>query len=50
VRRWRPAITRTIVLVLPTNRPTGQHARCTVDVLASCAKRAVDTGLAQANG
>jgi DNA-binding transcriptional LysR family regulator len=39
-----PALTRTIVLALPTNRPTGQHVRCTVDVLASCAKRAVDAG------
>jgi LysR family nitrogen assimilation transcriptional regulator len=50
VRRWRPAITRTIVLVLPTNRPTGQHLRCSVDVPASRAKRAVDSGLAQAKG
>jgi DNA-binding transcriptional LysR family regulator len=39
-----PAITRTIVLALPTNRPTGQHVRCTVDVLAACVKRAVDAG------
>jgi hypothetical protein len=38
------------VLVLPTNRPTGQHLRCSVDVLASCAKCAVVSGLARAKG
>lgn len=39
-----PAITRTIVLALPTNRPTGQHVRCTIDLLVECAKQAVEAG------
>lgn len=39
-----PAITRTIVLALPTNRPTGQHVRCAVDLLVACAKEAVEAG------
>jgi LysR family transcriptional regulator, nitrogen assimilation regulatory protein len=39
-----PAITRTIVLALPTNRPTGQHVRCAVDLLVAGAKNAVDAG------
>ena len=39
-----PAITRTIVLALPTNRPTGQHVRCAVDLLVGCAKEAVGAG------
>jgi LysR family transcriptional regulator, nitrogen assimilation regulatory protein len=39
-----PPITRTIVLALPTNRPTGQHVRCTVDLLVECAKQSVESG------
>ena len=39
-----PAITRTIVLALPTNRPTGQHVRCAIDLLVECAKQAVEAG------
>lgn len=39
-----PAISRTIVLALPTGRPTGQHVRCTVDLLVACARQAVDAG------
>jgi DNA-binding transcriptional LysR family regulator len=40
-----PAITRTIVLALPTNRPTAQHVRCTVDLLTQCAQTAVESGI-----
>ena len=40
-----PAITRTIVLALPTSRPTGPHVRCAVDLLVAGAKRAVQGGL-----
>lgn len=39
-----PTITRTIVLALPTNRPTDQHVRCAVDLLVNCAHIAVDRG------
>ena len=39
-----PAISRTIVLALPTNRPIGRHVRCTVDLLVGCARRAVAAG------
>jgi DNA-binding transcriptional LysR family regulator len=39
-----PVITRTIVLALPTNRPTAQHVRCTVDTLTNCAQMAVEYG------
>jgi LysR family transcriptional regulator, nitrogen assimilation regulatory protein len=39
-----PAITRTIVLALPGNRPTSQHVRCAVDLLVECAKHAVGAG------
>jgi DNA-binding transcriptional LysR family regulator len=39
-----PAITRTIVLALPTQRPTGKHVRATVDLLVECARRAVASG------
>lgn len=39
-----PAITRTIVLALPANRPTGKHVRYAVDVLVSCAKQAIEQG------
>ncbi len=39
-----PAITRTIVLALPTNRPTGQHVRCAVDALVAVAKASVVGG------
>jgi hypothetical protein len=39
-----PAITRTIVLALPLNRPTAAHVRTAVDVLTVCAKQAVQGG------
>lgn len=39
-----PAITRTIVLALPANRPTGKHVRCAVDLLVGCAKAAIERG------
>ncbi|MDE2455698.1 MAG: LysR family transcriptional regulator, partial [Burkholderiales bacterium] len=39
-----PAITRTIVLALPSNRSGGPHVRCVVDLLVECAKAAVDSG------
>jgi DNA-binding transcriptional LysR family regulator len=39
-----PAITRTIVLGLPSNRPTGSHVRCAVEQLTACAKQAVEAG------
>ena len=39
-----PAITRTIVLALPTNRPIGHAVRCAVDVLVACARKAVEGG------
>ena len=39
-----PAITRTIVLALPTQRPTGPHVRCAVDLLVAGARNAVDAG------
>jgi LysR family transcriptional regulator, nitrogen assimilation regulatory protein len=40
----QPGISRTIVLASPTNRPIGQHVRCTVDLLVGCAKQAIDAG------
>jgi DNA-binding transcriptional LysR family regulator len=39
-----PEITRTIVLALPANRPTGPHVRCAVDLLVGCARAAVESG------
>lgn len=39
-----PALLRTIVLALPTNRPIGQHVRCAVDLLAAQARLAVASG------
>ena len=39
-----PAITRTIVLALPMNRPTGEHVRRAVDLLVQCTKQAIDAG------
>ena len=39
-----PAISRTIVLALPTNRATNQHVRCALDVLTECARQAVKQG------
>jgi DNA-binding transcriptional LysR family regulator len=39
-----PAITRTIVLALPTDRPTGPHVRCAVDLLVAGARTAVEGG------
>jgi DNA-binding transcriptional LysR family regulator len=40
-----PALTRTIVLALPANRPIGQHVRCAVDLLTQCAQTAVESGV-----
>lgn len=40
-----PAITRTIVLALPLNRPTAAHVRTAVEVLTVCAKQAVKGGV-----
>jgi DNA-binding transcriptional LysR family regulator len=40
-----PVITRTIVLALPLNRPTAAHVRTAVEVLAVCAKQAVNAGV-----
>lgn len=39
-----PAISRTIVLGLPTNRPIGRHVRCAVGVLTTETERAIATG------
>ncbi|MEP6875522.1 MAG: LysR substrate-binding domain-containing protein [Burkholderiales bacterium] len=39
-----PSITRTIVLALATNRPTGRHVRCAVDLLVQCTKEAIHAG------
>lgn len=39
-----PPITRTIVLALPTNRPTGPAVRCTVELLVEEARQAVMSG------
>lgn len=39
-----PGITRTIVLALPTNRSTGPHVRCTVELLVDVARRAIASG------
>jgi DNA-binding transcriptional LysR family regulator len=39
-----PAIHRTIVLALPTDRPTAVHVRCAVDLLVAGAQRAVAAG------
>jgi DNA-binding transcriptional LysR family regulator len=39
-----PTITRTIVLALPTGRPTGAHVRCAVDLLVAGARKAVEGG------
>lgn len=39
-----PAITRTIVLALPAERPTGPHVRCAVDLLVAGARHAVEGG------
>ena len=40
----RPAITRTIVLALPTNRSAGPHVRAAVEVLITVARQAVASG------
>ena len=40
----KPAITRTIVLALPSNRATGPHVRHAVALLVRCAKQAIDGG------
>jgi LysR family transcriptional regulator, nitrogen assimilation regulatory protein len=40
-----PGITRTIVLALPSNRPTPQHVKCAVDLLNQAAKQAVNDGV-----
>ncbi|HYG43276.1 MAG TPA: LysR substrate-binding domain-containing protein [Bordetella sp.] len=39
-----PDIARTIVLALPTNRPTARAVRCTVDALVDEARKAVASG------
>jgi DNA-binding transcriptional LysR family regulator len=39
-----PALTRTIVLALPSDRPTGAHVRCAVDLLVAEARQAVEGG------
>ena len=39
-----PALTRTIVLALSTNRPIGPHVRCAVDLLIASARDAVAAG------
>ncbi|WP_454691731.1 LysR family transcriptional regulator [Achromobacter aloeverae] len=39
-----PDITRTIVLALPTNRPSGHHVRCAVELLGQVAKEAIRSG------
>ncbi|WP_077002410.1 LysR family transcriptional regulator [Variovorax sp. KK3] len=39
-----PPIARTIVLALPSNRPTGRHVRCAVDLLVEEARKAVEAG------
>ena len=39
-----PPIARTIVLALPTSRPTGQHVRCAVDLLVREARIAIESG------
>ena len=39
-----PPITRTIVLALPGNRPTGRPVRCAVDILVQRAREAVASG------
>jgi DNA-binding transcriptional LysR family regulator len=39
-----PPVSRTIVLALPTARPTGRHVRCAVNLLVEKAKQAVDSG------
>lgn len=40
----RPAISRTIVLALPTHRPTGRHVRCAVELLTQVAHQAIQSG------
>jgi DNA-binding transcriptional LysR family regulator len=39
-----PGITRTIVLALPANRPTGRHIRGAVDILVDEMRRVIRTG------
>lgn len=39
-----PGISRTIVLALPTTRPTSAAVRCAVDLLVACAKTEVTSG------
>lgn len=39
-----PAISRTMVLGLPANRPTARHVRHTVDLLAQAARQAIEAG------
>lgn len=40
-----PPISRTIVLALPTNRPTGQHVRRAVELLIQETRHAIDSGI-----
>jgi DNA-binding transcriptional LysR family regulator len=39
-----PGITRTIVLGLPTNRPTGRHITCAVELLVDQVQGAITAG------
>lgn len=39
-----PSITRSIVLALPSNRPTSHHVRCAVQVLMQQAQQSIDSG------
>lgn len=39
-----PAISRTIVLATPTNRPSGPHVKFAIELLIQCVKEAVDSG------
>src|SRR5690606_35600426 len=39
-----PVVSRTIVLGLPTNRPTGQHVHRTTELLAQTTRNAIESG------
>jgi LysR family nitrogen assimilation transcriptional regulator len=39
-----PALARTIVLALPSDRPTGAHVRCAVNLLVAQARQAIHAG------
>lgn len=40
----QPPITRTIVLALPTSRPTGRHVRCAIELLMQETRHAIASG------